>query len=171
MIPFCLIVGDSTGVGTADALAAHGIRCEVHARVGAPSAEPLQTWRGVLPAGVALIALGSNDPANPALARNLLAVRRRVSASRVTWLAPYNPAAARVVVSLARALGDDVVQLASYSSRDRLHPASYRQVAMSLGWTSARSAPLATSTSSLTYGAPALPPRPLVRQTVVLSFP
>ena len=103
MIPFCLIVGDSTGVGTADALAAQGIRCEVHARVGAPSAEPLQTWRGGSPAGVALIALGSNDPANPALARNLLAVRRRVSASRVTWLAPYNPEAGRVVVSLARA--------------------------------------------------------------------
>ena len=39
MIPFCLILGDSTAIGTAQALAAQGIRCEVHARVGAGSAE------------------------------------------------------------------------------------------------------------------------------------
>ena len=132
MIPLCLIVGDSTGVGTADALAALGVHCEVHTRVGAPSTEPLQTWRGSAVVDVALIALGSNDPSNLALARNLLAIRRRVIASRVTWLAPYNPAAARVVVGLARSLGDNVVQLAGYPSRDRLHPASYRRLAMSL---------------------------------------
>ena len=170
MIPFCLIVGDSTGLGAADALAAQGIRCEVHARVGAPSAEPLQKLPGSSPAAVALIALGSNDPANPALARNLLAVRRRVSAVRVTWLAPYDPGAARVVLALARSLGDKVLPLAAFASRDRLHPASYRQVAASLGWAGssyARSVPIATA-----FAPPAPVSRPSVpiRQVVVLSF-
>ena len=171
MIPFCLIVGDSTGLGAANALAAQGLRCEVHARIGAPSAEPLQQLRGSSPAAVALIALGSNDPGNPALARNLLAVRRRVSAARVTWLAPYDPGAARIVVALARALGDDVLPLSAFASRDRLHPASYRQVATSLGWTGigfARSVPI----GAVTLARPAAMPRPAVpiRQAVVLSF-
>lgn len=171
MIPFCLIVGDSTGLGAADALAAQGIRCEVHARVGAPSAEPLQKLRCSSSAAVALIALGSNDPGNPALASNLLAVRRRVSAVRVTWLAPYNPAAARIVLALARSVGDDVVQLSAYSTRDRLHPASYRQVARALAWTNfglGRSLPVAAA--ALTRPLAATPPPASMRQAVVLSF-
>ncbi len=171
MIPFCLVVGDSTGIGAADALAAQGIRCEVHARVGAPSIEPLQTLRGSSLAGVALIALGSNDPGNPALARNLLAVRRHVSAVRVTWLAPYNPAAARIVLSLARSIGDDVVQLSAYPTRDRLHPASYRLVARALAWTDLglrRSLPVAAA--ALTRPLVATPPAAPTRQAVVLSF-
>lgn len=49
MIPFCLIVGDSTGAGTASTLAAEGIRCKVYARVGARSA--------------ALVAIGDALPA------------------------------------------------------------------------------------------------------------
>ncbi len=65
MLPLCLILGDSTGVGTADALAALGLRCEVHARVSAPSSETVQTWRGGRPVDRALIALGSNDATSP----------------------------------------------------------------------------------------------------------
>ena len=86
MIPFCLILGDSTAVGTAQALAAQGIRCEVHARVGAGSAEIERRVRGASAATVALIALGSNDAASPALATNLLALRRRTIAVKVAWL-------------------------------------------------------------------------------------
>lgn len=134
MFPLCLILGDSTGVGTAAALAAVGVRCEMHARVGASSTEALRTWTGGRPVPLALIALGSNDPTNPALAKNLVELRRRTVAARVTWLAPYHPAAARVVVGLARAFGDDVVSLAYLPSRDRVHPSSYKQIALSLGW-------------------------------------
>lgn len=34
MIPLCVIVGDSTAVGTSAAIAMSGIQCETHARVG-----------------------------------------------------------------------------------------------------------------------------------------
>lgn len=95
MIPLCLIVGDSTGVGTASALAAQGVRCEIHARVGASSAEVAKTWKGSPPVARALLAIGSNDPTNPSLTRNLVLVRQRVTAARVTWLLPYNTFAAR----------------------------------------------------------------------------
>ena len=131
----------------------------------------MQRLRGSSPAAVALIALGSNDPGNPALARNLLAVRRRVSAVRVTWLAAYDPAAARIVSALTTSLGDQVLPLSAYASRDRLHPSSYRQVATSLGWAGAgysRQVPIATAS----FVRPASVPRPAVpiRRAVVLSF-
>lgn len=96
----------------------------------------LKIWLGGgVPARV-LIGLGSNDPGNPALARNLVALRRRASSSQVTWLAPYDPAASRVVASVAQAFGDQVVYLAYQPTRDRLHPMSYRPIASSLQWQS-----------------------------------
>ena len=134
MIPLCLIIGDSTGVGTAAALAEQGIRCEVHARVGASSSDVARTWRGSPPAAHALLAIGSNDPMNPALARNLMAVRRRTAAARVTWLLPYNPSAARVVATVAASFGDQVVPLSFQPTADQIHPRSYGSVAVSLGW-------------------------------------
>lgn len=170
MLPLCLILGDSTGVGTASALAAQGLRCEVHARVSAPSSETVQTWRGGRPVDRALIALGSNDATSPSLARNLLTLRRRVLAGRVTWLAPYHPGAAQVVTALARSFGDEVVQLANYGSKDRVHPNSYTSIAVSLGW-SGMGAPTA-----VTMRRPSLPPprsteaASAIRQAVVLSF-
>ena len=151
MLPLCLILGDSTAVGTADALVAQGVQCAVHARVGASSTEALRTFRGNAPVERAVIGLGSNDPANPQLVRNLVALRQRLSAVRVTWLAPYNPSAAQATVAIARSFGDDVVHLSSVATRDRVHPVSYRQVASSLRWLGApmvssgyRVSPLAT---------------------------
>lgn len=134
MIPVCLVLGDSTALGAASALAAAGVRCEVHGRVGASSAETLRTWRGGGPVARVLIGLGSNDPLSPALGHNLLELRRRTAAGRVTWLAPYNIVAARVVVTVAAMFGDQVISLAYQPTRDRLHPSSYRPIAASLGW-------------------------------------
>jgi hypothetical protein len=129
MIPFCLILGDSTAVGTAQALAAQGIRCEVHARVGAGSAEIERRVRGASAATVALIALGSNDAASPALPTNLLALRRRTTAVKVAWLAPYDLRASSIVTSIAARFGDTVIPLRAQPSRDGIHPVSYRPVA------------------------------------------
>ncbi|WP_242121289.1 hypothetical protein [Sphingomonas lacusdianchii] len=153
MIPFCLIVGDSTGVGTAAALAAQGIRCEVQAKVGASSARVLQAQPAGAIAGRAVIAVGSNDPDNPRLMQNLSALRGRLVAGHVTWLAPYNRKAAAVVTALAYSRRDSVVQLSSYPSRDRLHPASYRQVASGLGW----SDDAITKPAGMRYSLPARP--------------
>jgi hypothetical protein len=71
---------------------------------------------------------------NPALARNLMAVRRRTTAARVTWLLPYHPAAARVVATVAASFGDQVVPLSFQPTADQIHPRSYGSVAVSLGW-------------------------------------
>jgi hypothetical protein len=65
MLPLCLILGDSTVVGTPGALAAEGICCEAHAPEGAPSSETLWTYQGGLLADVVLMALGSKDASNP----------------------------------------------------------------------------------------------------------
>lgn len=112
MIPFCLILGDSTGVGTAGALARDGIRCEIHAHVGARSSGVLEEWQGRITPAVALIALGSNDVGDPRLERQLTALRARTRAPSVTWLAPYNRTAASIVTRVALRFGDKVIPLA-----------------------------------------------------------
>lgn len=167
MLPLCLILGDSTAVGTADALVAQGLQCAVHARVGASSTETLRTFRGNAPVERAVIGLGSNDPENPQLVRNLVALRQRLSAVRVTWLAPYNAAAAEAAVAIARSFGDDVVHLSSVATRDRVHPVSYRQVASSLRWSGAA---IAVSGDRVSPPAMRPPAAPTGRQAIVLSF-
>ena len=81
--PACIVIGDSIAVGTAGALASEGLRCEVHARVGASSGEMLRTFNNSAPRERAVIALGSNDVGNPNLLRNLVALRQR---RLVHWL-------------------------------------------------------------------------------------
>jgi hypothetical protein len=134
MIPLCLVLGDSTAVGTADALARQGIRCEVHARVNARSGTIAKEWRGAAAASEALIALGSNDADDPALERSLMAVRGRTPALRITWLAPYHGRAALIVRSVAARFGDRVLPLTLQPTRDGIHPAAYGPIATSLGW-------------------------------------
>ena len=168
MIPLCLIVGDSTGVGTASALAAQGVRCEIHARVGASSAEVAKTWKGSPPVARALLAIGSNDPTNPSLTRNLVSVRQRVTAARVTWLLPYNTTAARVVARVATTFGDQIVPLSFQPSADRVHPRSYRPVAASLGWKDVSGFRHVVSAPPAIVARPALPTEPRQRATVIL---
>ena len=69
MIPACLIVGDSIGVGMAGALAMQGIHCEVRAQVGATSKRVLDLQPVIAATGHAVIAAGSNDPAIRAWSR------------------------------------------------------------------------------------------------------
>lgn len=134
MIPFCLILGDSTGVGAAEALAREGIRCEIHARVGAHSSAVLEEWQGRTTPAVALIALGSNDVGDPRLERRLVALRARTKAPRVQWLTPYNRSAAQIVTRVADRFGDKVIPLAQLPTQDGVHPTSYRPIARLLGW-------------------------------------
>lgn len=167
MIPLCLIIGDSTALGTANALVAQGIRCAVHARIGAPSDEPARTFQSGLVANRVLIALGSNDPTNPGLARNLTIVRRKTIGSRVTWLAPYHAGAARIVTQIALAYGDPVIQLSTVPSRDRVHPNNCRTIAAALQWRTL--APVRWR--HLAVRPTQTPQRePSVRQATVLSF-
>lgn len=167
MIPLCLVLGDSTAVGTADALAAEGMRCAVHARSGAPSIETVRTWRSGAFSGRTLIALGSNDALNPKLSANLELLRRRLSASHVTWLAPYHPRAAAIVTAIADKFGDTVVYLGP--SNDGIHPKSYRTVASALRWDTQAHRPYDNAIIRPRHTAtPSAPP--VVRAAVVISF-
>lgn len=129
----CLLVGDSTIVGTAQAIRAGlGVTCDVQAREGVATSTILR-WQA--PAGsyrVAVIGSGSNDASSPRLSRDLALLRTAVHADRVIWLRPYNRTASAAVGKVADAHGDATVDLAGFPSRDRLHPTSYVAVARAI---------------------------------------
>jgi hypothetical protein len=129
----CLILGDSIGVGTAQAInARYARRCEVQA-VERATAEQILGWRRPPKSfGAAIFAMGSNDAAGTALARKLLSIRASVRTRRVIWLLPYARQQAYVVSSVAATFGDETLDLARFPSRDRIHPASYGDVARTL---------------------------------------
>ncbi|WP_339472678.1 hypothetical protein, partial [Pseudomonas sp. EL_65y_Pfl1_R83] len=87
----CLILGDSIGVGMAQAInARRALHCDVMA-VERASAEQILAWRK--PAknyGMTIMAIGSNDPPRRTLQRGLAEIRRRISTRRVIWLLPYS---------------------------------------------------------------------------------
>jgi hypothetical protein len=168
-MPLCLVLGDSTAVGTADALALQGIRCEVHARVGAHASGLAREWQGSTAPVVALIALGSNDVGDPRLEHSLIVVRARTRAPRVTWLVPYERSAALIVTKVAVQFGDRVVPLAQEPTRDGVHPTSYHPVASRLKWK-----PFSAIRKEVSNGShvasPAWATRPPVRRVVVLEM-
>lgn len=169
MIPLCLLLGDSTAVGTAGALALQGVRCEVHAHVGAHSSDLARDWQGGTMPAVAVIALGSNDVGDPRLERSLTVLRERTRTPRVTWLAPYNPSAALIVTKVAVRFGDRVISLAQQPTRDGVHPRSYRPIARLLGWKLLSGN--RKDVSAETRGAwPPEPPSVPVRRAVVLQM-
>lgn len=120
----CAAIGDSIAVGLASFLA-----CVPHASVGrstsqqANLAPPPRT-------GNVVISLGSNDPLHPELLRNLRRVRAVIVADRVVWVMPYHRHAAGAVQRVAHERGDSVVDLASIKTNDRVHPASYSDLAL-----------------------------------------
>ncbi len=168
-MPLCLLLGDSTAVGTAGALALQGVRCEVHAHVGAHSSELARDWQGGTTPAVAVIALGSNDVGDPRLEHSLIVVRARTRAPRVTWLVPYERSAALIVTKVAAQFGDRVVPLAQEPTRDGVHPISYRPIARLLGWKLFSG--IRKDVSAETRGAwPPEPPSVPVRRAVVLQM-
>lgn len=129
----CLILGDSTGAGTAQAInARYAQQCDVQAVERATAAQIL-TWRR--PAkryGTSIFAIGSNDEAGPKLVEKLFQIRASVSTKRVIWLLPYARAQAYTVSSVAATFGDETLDLARFPSSDRVHPHRYGEVATAL---------------------------------------
>jgi hypothetical protein len=130
---FCLMVGDSLAQFTQQAVrAAHGPACILVARQGAGSGE-IATWRlPPAPASFVVISAGTNDARNPALPRNLAAIRARITGTRVAWLLPYDRQAAMIVHLVAVRFKDSEMDLAAYPTRDGIHPRSYAGVAGAL---------------------------------------
>jgi|HubBroStandDraft_6_1064221.scaffolds.fasta_scaffold2372818_1 hypothetical protein len=118
----CAVVGDSIAVGV-------GCRmdeCLTDAKGGIPSADVIARTH---PADVLFISAGSNDPRNPQLEDNLMAIRAKASGA-VVWIVPMAPTAAAAVGRVAAAHNDAMVKFEA--STDGVHPRSYDELALSL---------------------------------------
>ena len=126
----CLILGDSTGVGAAQAINHRYARqCDVQA-VERATATQILAWRKTSKDyGTCIFAMGSNDPAGAALAGKLAKIRSTVCFRRVIWLLPYARPQAYIVSSVAARFGDETLDLVRFETRDRIHPRNYSQVA------------------------------------------
>lgn len=126
----CLILGDSTGVGAAQAINQRYARqCDVQAIERATAAQILSWQSTGKDYGACIFAMGSNDSAGTVLAAKLTRIRSSRCFRRVIWLLPYGRAQAYTVSSVAARFGDETVDLKRFTSRDRIHPLSYSQVA------------------------------------------
>lgn len=129
----CLILGDSTGVGTAQAInALYARQCDVQAVEGATAAQILSWRKPGKGYGTCIFSMGSNDEPGPALATRLSEIRTRACFRRVIWLLPYSRAQAYTVSSVAARFGDETVDLGRFASRDGIHPSRYMDVAAAL---------------------------------------
>jgi lysophospholipase L1-like esterase len=120
----CLIIGDSIGVG----IALH-TPCKVAAQVGRASSTQAAIIKRVS-ADHVIISLGSNDPFDPELLRNLRRVRASINAKWVVWIVPYHSHAGGAVRRVADAYGDGMVELRAFKTADGVHPTNYRGVAL-----------------------------------------
>lgn len=129
----CLILGDSIARGTGQAVnALYDPGCDVQAEQSA-STERILTW--AKPSkyyGTIIVAVGSNDVAGGRLSGRLARLRQSLATRKVVWLLPYARPQAYAVRSIAARFGDRVIDLASFRSRDRVHPSSYSDIANAL---------------------------------------
>ena len=129
----CLILGDSTGLGTAKEInARYSGRCDVIA-IERATASQILDWRKPPKAyGTCIFAVGSNDKPGTALTAKLARLRRSIFTRRVIWLLPYSRPRAYVVNSVALSFGDESLDLMRFPTKDRIHPDRYGDVAEAL---------------------------------------
>lgn len=124
----CLIIGDSIALGIAAALAAlQPDGCEIRARIGASVAAiikmvPADHYHSVI------ISAGSNSRDTVSITRDLVRLRRALSAGLVTWVYPRSVPKAWEIYRVALKQGDRTVSVASLPSRDGVHPDNYEAV-------------------------------------------
>jgi hypothetical protein len=121
----CAIVGDSIAVGTAQAEslpARYRPPCTMDAKIGIPSA---QVVGRVHAADLLVVSAGSNDPSNPKLEQNLLAIRAKAT-GKVLWIVPVPARAAAIVKKVAAIHHDGIISFKP--GRDGLHPRSYAPI-------------------------------------------
>lgn len=126
----CLIVGDSTGLGTAKEINARYVRrCDVIAVERATAAQILDWRKPFKVYGTCIFGVGSNDEPDAALMAKLARLRRSILTRRVIWLLPYSRPRAYVVNSVALSFGDESLDLSRFPTNDGIHPARYGEVA------------------------------------------
>jgi lysophospholipase L1-like esterase len=119
----CLVMGDSIAVGVAQFSA-----CKSLSTGGLSSWRWLNKWGGDLDRvnpSLVLISLGANDGADPRSRKALEAVRSKVKASKVMWLAPSEtlaPEPRKWVRAVAGQFGDRVFELPKeHLQKDGIH--------------------------------------------------
>jgi len=123
----CLVLGDSIAVGVAQ----HLPECQVIAKVGLSSSQVLAAVKAVSN-DVTIISVGSNDPRNPELLRNIRALRAKINAKYVIWLLPYDGSASGAVRQVAGSHRDYLIDLKNFASGDGVHPKNYKSIAMEI---------------------------------------
>jgi hypothetical protein len=123
----CLVLGDSIAVGVGQNLP----QCEVIAKVGLSSSQVLASVKAVSK-DLVVVSVGSNDPRNPELLRNVRALRAKLDAKYVIWLLPYDRSAAGAIEQVAGSYRDYILDLRNYSTNDGVHPKNYKDVAKEL---------------------------------------
>lgn len=120
--PFtCAVVGDSIANGLADFFA----HCDANVKDSIGSAAIIPR----VPAGksVVLISAGSNDANNPALQKNLRAIRAKAT-GRVVWVVPVHPKPRAAVLSIAKENGDKFYTFTP-ANKNSIQPRNYEALA------------------------------------------
>jgi len=104
----CLLIGDSIAQGAS----AYAPECSHFAQKGISSSAWRQRFeRANLAASTVLISLGTNDGTAKTTLADLVAIRSRINASKVIWIAPGAQFPARtIVIQMARSYGDDIYE-------------------------------------------------------------
>lgn len=131
-MPACIFIGDSIAVGLAQAINRGGPVCDRAAQVGLGSSAILAQTLRASRYPIAIISAGSNNPRDPRLERDLVAMRQVLWRSRVIWVLPYHRNAAYLVTRVAFSFNDAVIDLATFPSRDGVHPRNYAAVAQAI---------------------------------------
>ena len=63
---------------------------------------------------------------------NISLLRQHLPCRRIIWLLPYDRARAAIVTRIAAGFGDEILDMVEFPSCDRIHSASYSQVAVAL---------------------------------------
>lgn len=129
----CLILGDSTGLGTAREInARYAGHCDIIAVERATATDILNWHKPPKAYGTCIFAVGSNDEPDAALTAKLAKLRRSIFTRRAIWLLPYSRPRAYLVNSVAVSFGDESLDLVRFPTKDRIHPAHYGDVAEAL---------------------------------------
>lgn len=123
----CLILGDSIAVGVGQNFP----ECQLVAKVGLSSSQVLASVKEVSK-DVVVVSVGSNDPQNPNLERNIRALRAKINAKYVIWLLPYDRSASETVFKVAGTNRDYTIDLRNFPTNDGVHPANYKNIAKEL---------------------------------------
>lgn len=118
----CLVVGDSIAYGIGE----FSTQCAAIAKSGITSGNWLASYgSSILPARSVVISLGTNDKPSAETYRNLVELRRRIRANRVSWVLPSaekRPEARWYVTQVASAFRDTILNVpAAYLASDKIH--------------------------------------------------